>query len=652
MVKLAEDGETTRCNTAESKIEHHNRRKTEGTYYLLANLVVGPVHPRSTMVELAESSASQIPAEGENCTVERPSTTVAGIKVDAKDTIEGSTETTKERPAGGPGGAGGTLLTKFRHLSVSPRPRDSTPPAHRTSPPAVAATTPDSAASQNQLHHNHHTTISPQGLASIPTAQDRTFSDQGSPNTSQVSTGSVPPTLTSALLAPGRHYDLTPVTRNTSEAALHKYADEAVGAGSSDDDYNMISPDDPSSFLHGEHLALPADLSAPDSTMTGPCIPKLRTAQRTQSVGTIDSGVLQQVYCMPPAAAATALGELTEDMGIPEPVQFPARKFYSFTSRQQYELAMMGQQQHHMLQDDDYSAGVDQGYHVDLEPYQPSRQEDFGGVGILPEEELRGIFIARRQGNSGSSSGESHANHRLLNPIPMGERQWSIPSIHMAHRLQGSTTSYTDNTEEDDESLLFARGGDDDASLSSRGSSLYLPDEAGGGEISEVAQMYPPRLYMPQHIHPQVLMNPQVLMDYAATQSQQPDEDNDADGSGDAVNGISNERRKRKQRRKEERAVEWLHSVEAGNDVLAEAASSKFLTGNNNRRPAAGFKVDNSGSSNDQHTSFNALEPTAALRTTTLAAATTKQPTPAMLRRQASSPPTMEPDATENLALS
>jgi hypothetical protein len=41
---------------------------------------------------------------------------------DAKDTIEGST--TAEGPQELPAGA---LLSRFRHLSVSPRPRDSTP---------------------------------------------------------------------------------------------------------------------------------------------------------------------------------------------------------------------------------------------------------------------------------------------------------------------------------------------------------------------------------------------------------------------------------------------------------------------------------------------------------------------------------------------
>jgi hypothetical protein len=43
---------------------------------------------------------------------------------------------------------------------------------------------------------------------------------------------------------------------------------------------------------------------------------------------------------------------------------------------------------------------------------------------------------------------------------------------------------------------------------------------------------------------------------------------------------VAIDRRKRKQRRREERAFEWLQSVQGNKNVLAKAASSKFLTGN------------------------------------------------------------------------
>jgi hypothetical protein len=550
-----------------------------------------------------EGKSIAVPTELEFSSVE---TNTANMSlVDAKDTIEGSksSESTKERPAG-------ALLSKFRHLSVSPRPRDSTPPAHRNSPGGASAvsTTPDSTSSQQQLH-----SISPRGLAGIPTAQERTTPEAGSPSTSQVSIGSVPPSLAASLL-PGstpRHYDLTPVTRNTSELLAHQYVD---ASNPIDDGYgNLVSPED-QDVLFGEHLTFPADLSGPDTTGTGPSIPKLRSAQRAQSVGSLDQNTILKA-----SAGQAPLGELHEDCAIPDPVQFPARKFYSFTSRQQYDQVTQGQ-----MGDDDSVEG-----HVGLEPYQPSRDDDFGGVGGVPEEELRGIFIERRRGTNGSGAGgESHANHRLLNPIPMDERQWSIPSIHMAQSLQGTMTSqsYTENTDyEDDESLLYIRG-DDDASLSSRCSSLYLPDETAGEPLGSALPMPSNRSAFPRHIlQPQVVMNPQVLMEHSAQRDQA--EDNDLDLTGHADGGLAVDRRKRKQRKREERAFEWLQSVQGNGDVLAEAASSKFLTGN--RRPAVA-KGEGNEFAPANLSAYGVPDPQ-------VPAASRKTATPDMLRRQASS---------------
>jgi hypothetical protein len=329
-------------------------------------------------------------------------------------------------------------------------------------------------------------------------------------------------------------------------------------------------------------------------------------------------GNLDQHFITNASTVQTALGELHEECAIPDPVQFPERKFYSFTSRQQYDLATQGQ-----MGDDDSVEG-----HVGLEPYQPSREDDFGGVNGIPEEELRGIFIARRRGTNGSG-GESHANHRLLNPIPMDERQWSIPSIHMAQSLQGTMTSqsYTDNTDyEDDESLLYVRGGDDDASLSSRCSSLYLPDETAGEPLGSALPMPSNRSAFPRHIlQPQVVMNPQVLMEHSAQRDQA--DDNDLDLTGHADGGVAVDRRKRKQRKREERAFEWLQSVQGNNELLAEAASSKFLTGN--RRPAVAKGEGNEFASANL-AAFGVPDPQ-------VPAASRKTATPDMLRRQASS---------------
>lgn len=559
-----------------------------------------------------EGKSLAVPKELEGSSVE---TNTANMSlVDAKDTIEGSTssESTKERPPG-------AFLSRFRHLSVSPRPRDSTPPAHRNSPGGGAvSTTPDSTSSQ-QLH-----SISPRSLAGIPTAQERTIPEAGSPSTSQVSIGSVLPSLVASLLpsSAGRHYDLTPVTRNTSELLAHQYVD---ASNPIDDGYgNLVSPED-QDVLHGEHLAFPADLSGPDTPgLTGPSIPKLRSSQRAQSVGSLDQNTLLKA-----SAGQASLGELNEECAIPDPVQFPSRKFYSFTSRQQYDLATQ------QMGDDGSTDG-----HVGLEPYQPSRQDDaFGGVEGIPEEELRGIFIARRRGTNGSSSGgESHANHRLLNPIPMDERQWSIPSIHMAQSLHGTTASYTENTDyDDDESLLYIRG-DDDASLSSRCSSLYLPDETAGEPLGSALPMPSNRSAFPRHIlQPQVVMNPQVLMEHAAQRDQA--EDNDLDLTGRAVDGgPAVDRRKRKQRKREERAFEWLQSVQGNNEVLAEAASSKFLTGY--RRPAVA-----KGEGNEFAAANNAAN---GVREPQTPVGSRKTATPDMLRRQTSSPSM----ASENAARS
>jgi hypothetical protein len=523
---------------------------------------------------------------------------------DAKDTIEGST--TAEGPQELPAGA---LLSRFRHLSVSPRPRDSTPPAHRNSNSnspgggTGVTTTPDSSSTQQHLSISPRG-ISPRSLAGIPTAVERnvTTPEAGSPSTSQVSVGSIPPSLASALLPGGiggtltRHYDLTPVTRNTSELlARGQYVDEGTGGSNIDniiDGYgNIVSPNEEhdQGILHGEHLAFPADPSASgDATaggFTGPSIPKLRSGQRAQSLGSLDNHHHHTVLKVAAAVAQPKLGELQEEIAIPEPVEFPSRKFYSFTNREQYELAMG----HHNEDDDASTEGF-----IGLEPYQPSREGDLGGVGTIPVEELRGIFIARRRGTDGSSGGESHANHRLLNPIPMDERQWSIPSIHLAHQLQGSiaSQSYTENTEEDDESLLFV-GRDDDASLSSRCSSLYLPDDTAGEPLGTALPMGPhTRSPFPRHImQPLVVqMNPQAFREHAAQMDAQIDQtqDNDVDAgvSFQAVDGgLAVARRKRKQRKREERAFEWLQSVQGNDQVLAEAASSKFLTGS--RRPAA-----------------------------------------------------------------
>jgi hypothetical protein len=292
------------------------------------------------------------------------------------------------------------------------------------------------------------------------TASDRTPSAGNSPANSHVSI--FPPSYAVSLL-PSRHFDLTPVTRNTSGAMAKEH-----------EEYAVISPDE----LHGEHLLIPEPLKRQQSLIECPSLP-------------------------PP----------------PPAVEF--RRFNTFTSRENYEDAVQ----------------------IPVEgrtPYQPSRQvfnDDYDNG--VSDEGAQQIFIHR-------DSDDSHRNHRLHDPILMEERQWSIPSIRLANQLNGSLTggSCASLTEEDS---LFREG--DDASLSSRGSSLYFPEEA------EAVVGEP--LFLPARstFHPVGLTN--VTYEDAPEQQQ---------------------RRKRKSERNE-RVYAWLQSVEADQNVLAEAASSKFLTG-------------------------------------------------------------------------
>jgi hypothetical protein len=178
----------------------------------------------------------------------------------------------------------------------------------------------------------------------------------------------------------------------------------------------------------------------------------------------------------------------------------------------------------------------------------------------------------------------------------MNEQQWSIPSIHLAHPLQGSdssaNTSYAEHTEEDDSLLVSYDDSYDGASLSSHCSSLYRPDGEIAAAGDELLHLAPHQSLFPRHTRqPQVVMNPHNLMsEYTVTgQKDQSKDNDDADLSMNAVydygdRSLAVDRRKRKQRKREELAFEWLLSMQGSKHVVAEAASSKFLTGSVNRR--------------------------------------------------------------------
>jgi len=184
----------------------------------------------------------------------------------------------------------------------------------------------------------------------------------------------------------------------------------------------VVSPDD--GTLQGEHLTLP---SGPDfATATTSSLQRRPLALdhhiRTKSAGNLSS-IMHPNSLMTNTSTTTPATIAEEDL---KPVPL-LHKFYSFNSRHCYH----SQQK--------------QGSH--LTPYQPDREKEGNTVGVTPDA-AGNIFIPRS--------------------IPLDERQLSIPSIRLANHLTGgSTTTLTD-----EEDTLG-----DDASWSSRGSSLYLPDE-------------------------------------------------------------------------------------------------------------------------------------------------------------------------------
>ena len=426
-----------------------------------------------------------------------------------------SSETADDRRATIEGEAslvGPPLLLKLEHLSVNttssdpPLPSVGSMAAVRASPsPPTTTEAPASAPA-----------VIPRGTET-PEGNRRSPAEGNSPSTSQVSVGSVGPTLLAAALMPRHHYDLTPVTRNTE-----RYVDEKDGAGI---DNNIVSPEEE---LHGENLAMPSNFV---SSTEGPSLPPL------QGEG---SALNEQMLWHHEA-------QIQEQQQLDEPIQFPSRKAYTFTSREQYEEDLLREQRE---QPPPHASSSDH-----LRPYQPSRQEDLEGVGSIPPEVVSQIF-ARRQDD------ESHANHRLellQRPIPLEDRQASIPSLHLAHPLHGSNTqSFTDHTTEggDDEESLQYVGQDDgdslDASLSSRTSSLYLPDETTATQPKQ--QDTPILSLAPAHSDTVVMEELSRVM---------------ADDT----------HRKRKRRQQKRAMADWLHNLKADPEQLAEAASSKFLTG-------------------------------------------------------------------------
>jgi hypothetical protein len=454
---------------------------------------------------------------------------------------------------------------------------------------STAATT----AAAGSSGHCHPTPRGPTPTTPSGASESSTTSSQRefgvSPAASHTSVGSVGPTLSATLLP--RHFDLTPVMCNTTQGSdvyvddpppPHRHLHQQQHRhGSRHELYSIVTPENTSEsdLLYGEDLALPTDWFVAD---TGPAMPPFRSLDRAHSLGGLDPAALR-------AAHAAAYEDRTADEGIPGDERYdgetegcpaPAhltRQSYSFTSRQQYEEERRQGEQPESSQP------------VSLTPYQPSREADLDGVGSIPEEELSRIFLPRRTADTGTTMDPLH---RLHYPIPLDDRQYSIPSIHLANHLHCSTTSLT----EDEDSL----GLDDEASLSSRASSLYLPEYIGSseGEVLEgTSLLHLPRMGV--NLAPQqcdLLFEARPGSD--DWQASDDEEDNEEEVEGDDED-VGHEQREhvsvavtsgavvadqtrvwRKRLRRQERALQWLQSVEADQSCVAEAASSKFLNTN------------------------------------------------------------------------
>jgi hypothetical protein len=434
--------------------------------------------------------------------------------------------------------------------------------------------------------------------------------------------------------APYSRHDLTPVMKNTTGTTQRQVdldfdldclceLDFDLDKLTSDN-RNVVSPDGAAvDGFHGEHLTLPDDLGdgcgrgsqSTNSRVLPPLAKRgilpVHHPQRRGSTGQYPNFDFHEVTVPTVCTSVIRAPELTFFPEAEEPIPFPpSGKSNTFTSRKHYEKHMMQQQQHQNsdLGSNDYPSG--------LRPYQPSRRDP--GLVDIPQEALDSIFITRRRsdqsgidtnGTLSSSTGPSfedddmpvHEPPRLFATIPLEERQWSIPSIRMANHLGGgSVTSATTYTDEEDESLLYYR---DDASLSSLGShtnvmtlvglqaedapfvvSVTTPQAPDSHQDHQQQQCSfdsseptPPLLPMIQLGQGCSSSNPTTLQhdgnntDYGMLIQPQP-----------PTSSSRYHQRRRRLKRKEQRdrqAFEWLRTVKASTDEVAEAASSKFLTG-------------------------------------------------------------------------
>jgi hypothetical protein len=474
--------------------------------------------------------------------------------------------------------------------------------------------------------------LSPLTLANIRGMSSPSNSQVGSATTMNHSNSTT--ALLNAVLSK-KHYDLTPVMRNTSSDL---YCDGKRTTNTGDNPRNtddlsrsnssvgmtVVTPSsmsDADGYLHGEHLAFPSDLSRA-TLLAGPTMPPLQPVpvHRRHSSNSNNHNhnhttnqFLQPQQPFPPNTDTmiphhniNISNNNDNPYGLtttstPPAVQFPSRKYYSFTTREQYEEACRYDPESDddlfipSDDDDDDEDDVDDEYghlkrisrglspRIGLTPYAPNDRPAIFDIEQVPEEELKRIFISRGnpkdadamddRNNSGQTNSSFELPTEQMNDtdtdrmvsstaaVPFGPMR--IPSLHMANQLcHNSTTSisYTDQEDEDSIVVRINSNGtmsdgnsfmneNDDASMSSLGSNVNLQS---------------------------MVHNNQVISGEDMLELQQQQHHDDA-----VASAAFRQQRKRKQRRKkeQEKAMEWLQSVEAHpeNDI-AEAASSKFLT--------------------------------------------------------------------------
>ncbi|GKY94817.1 hypothetical protein MPSEU_000446900 [Mayamaea pseudoterrestris] len=368
--------------------------------------------------------------------------------------------------------------------------------------------------------------------------QDRTLSQSQASSQASSSATLSSAAATARLLnhfLPSTRNDLTPVMRNTRHGTEYMHASGVTPLSFSQHHHhraaasstNLVSPEEDA--LRGE-----AFLRLPDggSSKPGPSIPLMQSHSKLQGTPTRHHA---------PA--------------MPEPLS--QCRHYSLTSLSQYvdDAAFASS--------DATPSPPDATPTKNLTPYQPSRPQMMNDVLTLSQQkDLDQIFIPRRT----VSVDKQHRfdfHHHLSEPIPMDERVESIPSIHMAHNFENGSVTTCGDYDDDDEDSIVRCSFDDDASWSSRGSksSLYMDETdcvpLAAQETNQRVVILPARsTFMPRELH----------MDMATTTT---------NTMGDHHH--FSDKRSLRRKRKQDRAYQWLQSVEATPHDLAEAASSKFL---------------------------------------------------------------------------